>query len=104
MRTIKIDVEGRLGKRIPLNHPLNSWILEHSALLISALRRNDDGVTPWAKVRGRPFAMDLLPFGESIFRKQPTKGHDTMFKGTWAHDYSMAGYSSGTAVTAIRTW
>ncbi len=72
-RTIKLDVENNIGMKIPVDHPIVIWMLEHVALLLSAVVRKEDGTTPWFKVRGRPFAQPLLAFGESVLWKQPEK-------------------------------
>ena len=78
-RTLKLDLEGRIGKIIPLDHAVIPWMMEHAALLLSALMRKSDGLTPWQTVRGRPFGMPLMIFGESVLWKQPDKGpgHNT---------------------------
>ena len=77
-RTMKLDLENNIGEKVPVDHPIVSWLLEHAALLLSAVVRKDDGTTPWFKVRGRPFAQPLVAFGESVLYKQPDKGpeHD----------------------------
>ena len=77
-RTIKLDLENSIGVKVPVDHPLMSWLMEHVALLLSAVVRKDDGTTPWFKARGRPFAQPLVAFGESVLYKQPDKGlqHD----------------------------
>ncbi len=77
-RTLRLCLERRVGRRIPARHPLTSWLLEHTALLLNASVRGEDGLTSWARVRGRPFGQRLIGFGESVLWKLPTKGpqHD----------------------------
>jgi len=74
LRTIKLELENHIGKKIPVNHPIMSWMMEHVALLLSAIVKKDDGQTPWRKVRGRPFNQPMLGFGEAVMWKQPEKG------------------------------
>jgi hypothetical protein len=57
---------------------MTSWLLEHTSLLQNARVRGEDGLTAWARVRGRAFGQRLIGFGELILWKQPLKGpqHD----------------------------
>ena len=71
-------LEKRVGRRIPARHPLSAWVLEHAAFLLNAMMRGNDGVTPWARARGRDFGMKLYALGACVLWKQPPKGpqHD----------------------------
>ena len=73
-RTLKLCLEANLGKYIPVNHSVLHWLLEHTAFLLNVRSRGSDGLTPWARVRGRPFGMQVIGFGEEVFFKRPTKG------------------------------
>ena len=78
MRTLRLCLDARVGRKVPDSHPLMAWLLEHTALLLNVTVRGDDGLTPWARVRGRAFNQRLFGFGESVIAKQPPKGpqHD----------------------------
>ncbi len=73
-RCLRMDLEDRLGRSIPVNHPILAWLLRHVAFLQNILVKGDDGLTPWARVKGRPFALRLTGFGERVFWKLPSKG------------------------------
>ena len=77
-RTIKGCTEKRIGAKIPPNHPITSWILEHVALLHNICVVGDDGETSWARTRGRDFGQRLFGIFESVFWKPAPKGpqHD----------------------------
>ena len=77
-KTLKLCLEGRIGRKVPVHHPVTSWLLEHTSLLQNARVRGEDGMTAWARVRGRAFGQRLIGFGERILWKQPLKGpqHD----------------------------
>ena len=77
-RTLKLCLESRIGHVIPVHHPIVPWLLEHAALLHASCMRGEDGLTPWARARGRPFGQRLIGFGEKIHWKPPLKGpqHD----------------------------
>ncbi len=73
-RTLKLCLEARIKKFIPVTHALVPWLLEHVCLLLNVQSRGHDGLTPWQRVRGRPFSQKLLGFGEVVLYKLPTKG------------------------------
>ena len=77
-RTLKLCLEARIGRSVPVDHPVITWLLEHSALLHGVCVRGEDGSTPWARVRGRNFGQRLVGFGEKIYWKPPLRGpqHD----------------------------
>ena len=54
-RTSRLGLEAAIGKRIPVDHAMMPWLLEHTALLLSIRTRLPNGLTPWAMVRGHPF-------------------------------------------------
>ena len=73
-RTLELCLEGHLQKYIPVAHSIVPWLLEHSAFLLNVKVRGRDGLTAWSRVKGRPFGMQSIGFGESVFFKRPTKG------------------------------
>ena len=77
-RTLKLCLEARLGKVVPINHALVAWLLEYAALLLTVRYVGTDGRTAWGRTRGRNFRMDAMNFAEMILYKLPMKGplHD----------------------------
>jgi len=77
-RTLRACLECRIGRKVPTNHAIAAWLLEHCCLLLNALRVGEDGQTAWMRTRGRPFRPRLVGFGESVMFKLPIKGprHD----------------------------
>ena len=73
-RTIKLCLEQRINKLIPVDHPTIAWMMEHTAFLQNVLVRGTDGLTPWMRVRGRAFAQPMVGLGESVFYRYPSKG------------------------------
>ena len=73
-RTLKLCLESRIDKYVPINHALVPWLLQHTCMLLNARFRGTDGRTPWARARGRPFNQRLLGFGELVMYKLPGKG------------------------------
>ena len=77
-RTLELNFEERIGREIPPQHPLLTWLLEHTAMVLKTVVRGTDGKTAWERASGRPFGLRSHEFGESVFWKQPVKGpqHD----------------------------
>ncbi len=77
-RTLKICTEKRIGQEIPPMHPVSCWLVEHAAILITAINVGPDGKTAWARLRGRGFGQRLVGFLEGVYWKQPAGGpqHD----------------------------
>jgi len=69
MRTLKLCLEARIEKYVPVTHAVIPWLLEHTCLLLNARVKGVDGLTPWSRVRGRAFNQRLLCFGERILYK-----------------------------------
>ena len=74
LRTMKLCLEARIDKFVLIDHALVPWLLQHVCLLLNARARGSDGLTPWARVRGRPFNQRFLCFGEVVLYKLPSKG------------------------------
>ncbi len=73
-RTLKLCTEARIDKFIPIQHALIPWLLEHTCLALNTMVRGEDGLTAWARARGRPFGQALFGFAESVLYKLPQKG------------------------------
>ncbi len=84
-RTIRLCTERRMGHKIPNDHALTGWLLEHAATLITALNVGGDGKTSWSRLRGRDLSQQLYGFGESVMWKQPRAARSTTWRAIWAH-------------------
>ena len=105
-RTLRLDLESRLERKIPVNHALMHWMIELSALLQTAMNVGEDGLTAWTRIRGRPFAMRGYTFGEKILWKMPSKGPHAMPDGNagakWGEGVFM-GYSRSSNTYRVAT-
>ena len=81
LRTNKLDFEKRLGKSIPQEHPVFSWLVEYCAWMLNVRNRGEDGQTAYKRVRGREYTKRLLPFGELVLAHLPIKGPDRLEGG-----------------------
>ena len=77
MRTLKLCLERRIGKRIPPRHPIMSWRAPHPAAILRYRSRGDDGKTPYERIRRRPFNSRLVVVVTNSGPKSPpTKNTD----------------------------
>ena len=77
LRPNKLDLERRLGKRLPQGHPVFSWLVEYCAWMATVRIRGDDGVSAYQRVRGRGYTKRLVPFGEKVLVHLHAKGKRT---------------------------
>ena len=103
-RTLRLCLEARISRRIPVDHALIPWLLEHTCLLINVKTRGADGLTGWARARGRNFAQKLIGFGEQILYKLPMKGPQAAgnMEAKWA-DGAFVGFSWTSNTYVIET-
>jgi len=58
--TLELCLESQVGRFIPVGHPVVSWLLEHTCFILNVRSRGADGMTPWARVRGRAFGQQVV--------------------------------------------
>ena len=63
LRTHKSALERSIGKSIPREHVVISWVAEYVALLLTTRRVKDNGVTPYQHLRGKRFVQLVLCVG-----------------------------------------
>ncbi len=105
-RTLKLCLESRIGKHVPNTHAMIPWLLEHTCTLLNARLRGEDGLTAWARVKGRAFNQRLLGFAEVVLYKLPSKGpmHDPDGNmGTRWREGIFLGYSRSANVYIVGT-
>ena len=64
MRTLQLCLEDRVGARIPVTHPVMSWLVRHAAQLRTLRVRGRDGQTAYQRARGTESSVKLIGFGE----------------------------------------
>ena len=84
IRTLWRGLEKRLGHRVPVTHPVMSWLVSHAAATRTFRGRGQDGQTAYQKIRGRPFSTKLFEFGEhcrfKLRLKEPMKDGSMAFR------------------------
>ena len=74
IRTNKLDLEQRIQREIPVEHPVMTWLVEYAAWIVNIRAVGTDGAVAFERVRGRPFHKRLLPFGELVHVHLPLDG------------------------------
>ena len=78
VRTYKCALESRLETRIPCNHPISSWLVEHAASIYNRYICTEDGSTPYENLHGQRFKGRAVEFGETVFYYVPKKPRSKM--------------------------
>ena len=67
-RTLKEHVEQEADIVLDPRSPVLAWMIEDSGTVMNLFHRGEphDGMTAYHRLRGRPWKIDLPPFGESI--------------------------------------
>ena len=73
LRTLKSALEARIKARIPVDHPILRWMVEHVASILNRYSVNKDGQTPYFAFHGKRPADRLVEFGERVFFYVPRK-------------------------------
>ncbi|CAK0886283.1 unnamed protein product [Prorocentrum cordatum] len=66
VRVLKATLEERIGKNLPVDHPLWTWLPRHAAACLSRYRIGSDGRTAEQRRTGRAWAKAAVEFGERI--------------------------------------
>ena len=68
-KTLRLCLEARLGREIPVAHPVTSWLVRHACLILNTRARGGDGKTPWERIKGRPFGQKMVGIFEKVLYK-----------------------------------
>ena len=66
-RTLKLDLESRLGRTLPVECAVFAWLVRHAADLFNKRQVGKDRQTPYQRARGRIYAGELLQFCSPVF-------------------------------------
>ena len=89
-KTQKSSLESSIGLKIPVRHPIIAWIAKWSSDVMVWQLKGHDGLTPYQRIRGKPFHSRLAALGEIVRFKtrknEPLpddgeKWHDGVFLG-----------------------
>ena len=108
-RTLKHALELRLKHRLPMAHPVTSWLVEHTAWVLNKFHLDSNGRTAYGCLHGREGHERVCEFGERIMWFVPKKMRAKMdqrwrygiFLGrSLSSDQNYIGLSSGDVICA----
>ena len=87
-RTLKADLECRIGTAVDPQGGTFEWMLKHGTDLLNKRQPGVDGATPWQRLHGKTYAGELLRFGTSVLHRLSGQVQggvlvDRWHRGTW---------------------
>ena len=73
IRTMKLAPEARLKVRIPMDHPIMAWMVEHASHLLTKYHVGPDGRTGFGRLHGKEVSERICEFGERVLYYVPKK-------------------------------
>ena len=73
LRTLKAALEARIGVKIPVDHAVIKWLVEHIANLINRHFVTAEGVTAYEFTHGKKMKGRTAEFGEKVLYHVPKK-------------------------------
>ena len=77
-RTLKLALGSRIGRRVPMNHPLMAWLLQHAATLLTHVHEDADGPTAYGRLHGATFRDEICELGETMMYYIPARNGKKM--------------------------
>ena len=86
MRALKLSLEERYGVSVPADHFIIPWLANYAAFAINRFEVGSDGMTPFQRLRGKPFTQSMCEFGECLHAlsyKQSGVKHKHKLQSRW---------------------
>jgi hypothetical protein len=80
---MKMALERKVGRKIPSEHPLITWLVEHVADVLNKYNVGKDGRTPYERIRGKRYHGEMVEFARRVFHLSPGKPHGGSMKERW---------------------
>ena len=93
VRVLRAGLQARLGLVVRANHPVMTWLIQHSADCISKYHMGEDGKTAYERLKGKRFSRPAVEFGEKIHYKRSVKGQKAhKLDGKWSEGFFLGFY------------
>ena len=69
LRSIKIELESRIGIEVVTQWPVIEWMVEYSCTTINRGQVGHDGKTPYRRLMGKEATQPFIEFGEQVLAK-----------------------------------
>ena len=72
IRVLKLQLEGGLGRRVPIYHPIMAWLVRHVGWLVMRYAvRQATGRTAHQILRGKHYRGEIATLGEEVWARLP---------------------------------
>ena len=71
LRAMRIALQDHLEHEIPLQHPVTTWLVRHSAWALQRFQPYLRGGTPYQRLHGTPYRSEVCEFGERVLAFNP---------------------------------
>ena len=72
-RTLKLELEDKIGGRVPADRPVISWMVRHAAELVTKIEIKQNGKTSLEILRGRPYSGEMAGFAQNVLFMLPKR-------------------------------
>ena len=83
VRTIKFDLEDKIGSSVPVSSATFAWLVEHAADSYSKFKVGIDGRTAYHRLKGKPWGGEVVPFGCCVHHRVPGKPRGGSLQPRW---------------------
>ena len=83
LRVHLLSLENKLCGKIPVDHPVVSWLIQHVSDLINKFLVGHDGRTAYERLRGKPYRGEIVEFGSKVLCKPPDKLRGGSMRSRW---------------------
>ena len=82
-RTMKLDLEEKIGAKVPVTSAAFAWLIEHSVDVTNKCHVFLDGTTSFERVKGRKHRGELHEFGAQVLHRLPGKPQGGLMEARW---------------------
>ena len=68
-----ITPEKSTNKALGTEDSIRVWLCRHSGWLTTRFHVQTDGLTPYQRLKGKPYSGELAEFGEQVYVKDPSR-------------------------------
>ena len=101
LRTLKFELENKIGGRIPSDHPMVAWMTRHAADLITKLEIKQNGRTSYEMLKGRPYSGEVAGFGQKILFMLPKRPRGGDLQARWGTGIGLGNFGKATNVLYV---
>ena len=83
VRSHKLDLEEKIGSKVPIEKPIIAWLIEHCADIHNKFHVYADGKTSFEKVKGKKHRGEFLEFGQKVLHRVPGKPKGGLMAARW---------------------